>query len=179
MNKTICFRCGECHIPRTHVATDRGNLFLCRECSDDLCAALYFEAEGFEDLAKEKREANCAKQQLLLKWNERRMINAVTFYWCSTHNREATHEDENGRKCCDPKLAGIMMPCIVKNATPVLLEEYEEGWCNPCPDMSNILHFFDVTGKSLCRKWKRWAGTVEKNPTDEKYLCKKCLEARN
>ena len=51
------------------------------------------------------------------------MLNAVTFYWCSTHNREATHEDANGRKCCDPKLAGIMMPCIVENMTSISLDD--------------------------------------------------------
>lgn len=108
--------------------------------------------------------------------SDRAMLKAVTFYWCSTHNRDATHEDEHGRKCCDPKLDGIMIPCIVKKATPVLFEEYEDGWCNPCPDMSDILHFFDKKGQSLCRKWKRCAGIVEKNPTEEKYLCKRCLQ---
>lgn len=58
---------------------------------------------------------------------------------------------------------------------PTLFEEYEDGWCNPCPDMSDILHFFDKNGESLCRKWKRWAGIVEKNPNGKNFLCEKCV----
>lgn len=34
-------------------------------------------------------------------------------WWCNSHGREATHKDRRGRKCCDPKLGGIMLPCEV------------------------------------------------------------------
>lgn len=34
-------------------------------------------------------------------------------WWCETHNRLATHKDKNGRRACDPKLAGITIPCKV------------------------------------------------------------------
>lgn len=34
-------------------------------------------------------------------------------WWCFTHYREATHVEKDGRHRCDPKLAGIMMPCDV------------------------------------------------------------------
>lgn len=33
-------------------------------------------------------------------------------WWCNAHKREATHV-RNGRPCCDPKLGGILLPCMV------------------------------------------------------------------
>jgi len=40
-------------------------------------------------------------------------------YWCNVHGRQATYADINGRRMCDPKLGGIMLPCSV--------EEYDES----------------------------------------------------
>ncbi len=34
-------------------------------------------------------------------------------FWCRAHRREATHTDKDGRRQCDPKLGGIMIPCDV------------------------------------------------------------------
>lgn len=35
-------------------------------------------------------------------------------WWCESHNREATHRDIDGEPCCDPKLGGILLPCLVR-----------------------------------------------------------------
>jgi len=32
--------------------------------------------------------------------------------WRKTHNREAIHQRQDGSYKCDPKLGGIMFPCI-------------------------------------------------------------------
>ena len=34
-------------------------------------------------------------------------------WWCRVHRRAATHTDKNGKRCCDPKLGGILLPCAV------------------------------------------------------------------
>ena len=35
-------------------------------------------------------------------------------WWCNAHQREATHmRESDGKICCDPKLPGIMLPCMV------------------------------------------------------------------
>ena len=54
-------------------------------------------------------------------------------YWCSTHNREATHVDNKGNKCCNPDLAGITMPCsvLIKTNTKKEKKMTEEQANNP------------------------------------------------
>jgi hypothetical protein len=34
-------------------------------------------------------------------------------WWCTTHRRAATYTDNKGRRCCDPQLDGILIPCNV------------------------------------------------------------------
>jgi len=34
-------------------------------------------------------------------------------WWCNAHQREATYLSGDGRRKCDPKLGGIMLPCDV------------------------------------------------------------------
>ena len=34
-------------------------------------------------------------------------------FWCKSHRREATHIGRDGRRECDPKLGGILLPCDV------------------------------------------------------------------
>lgn len=34
-------------------------------------------------------------------------------YWCNSHQREATHTEEDGTRICDPELPGILLPCRV------------------------------------------------------------------
>jgi hypothetical protein len=34
-------------------------------------------------------------------------------WWCNAHQREATYLSWDGRRKCDPKLGGIMLPCEV------------------------------------------------------------------
>lgn len=39
-------------------------------------------------------------------------MEAEKLWWCTSHKRLATHI-RNGKHECDPKLAGILMPCFV------------------------------------------------------------------
>ncbi len=32
-------------------------------------------------------------------------------WWCNSHGRPATHINNHGDHCCDPKLGGILIPC--------------------------------------------------------------------
>ena len=34
-------------------------------------------------------------------------------HWCNSHQRIATHKDDNGNHVCDPGLGGRMIPCNV------------------------------------------------------------------
>ena len=52
-------------------------------------------------------------------------------WWCNSHCREATHTNKEGKKCCDPDLGGILLPCdavLMKNIKGVegLLKALEE-----------------------------------------------------
>lgn len=47
-------------------------------------------------------------------------ISAEGTWWCNSHQREATHIDQIGRRCCDPDLAGILLPCSVVLAPMVV-----------------------------------------------------------
>jgi hypothetical protein len=39
-------------------------------------------------------------------------------YWCNSHQRRALPEpDEQGRRWCDPRLGGILLPCQVVDLT--------------------------------------------------------------
>lgn len=42
-------------------------------------------------------------------------------WWCGAHNRCATHVDEKGNRHCDPRLGGIMIPCMAE-LVPALIE---------------------------------------------------------
>ncbi len=44
---------------------------------------------------------------------------AAELWWCNSHGRKATHVDEDGRHRCDPKLGGIMLPCMAVNLTGI------------------------------------------------------------
>lgn len=40
-------------------------------------------------------------------------------WWCDTHRRVATHvrhfnNSRSSERCCNPKLGGIMIPCVVR-----------------------------------------------------------------
>lgn len=43
------------------------------------------------------------------------------FWWCNSHRRSATHilKYDDGREAhhCDPRLGGIMLPCVCVNLT--------------------------------------------------------------
>lgn len=43
----------------------------------------------------------------------RRASEPKGIWWCNTHNREATHIDAHRKRCCDPNLGGILLPCHV------------------------------------------------------------------
>ena len=43
-------------------------------------------------------------------------------WWCNSHKRQATHTDAHGRRCCDPALGGILLPCNVVFA-PMSIEQ--------------------------------------------------------
>lgn len=46
---------------------------------------------------------------------------AMPLLWCNTHQRRATayerHGKDLGRPCCDPKIGGVMMPCVTVDLT--------------------------------------------------------------
>ena len=44
-------------------------------------------------------------------------------WWCNSHRREATHVRDNGERCCDPKLSGILLPCFVVFAEIELVDD--------------------------------------------------------
>lgn len=40
--------------------------------------------------------------------------NARGIYWCNVHQRPATYsQSSDGRRCCNPNLGGILVPCDV------------------------------------------------------------------
>jgi len=45
----------------------------------------------------------------------------VGTWWCGVHNRHATHVDERGKRYCNPRLGGIMIPCMAE-LVPALIE---------------------------------------------------------
>lgn len=47
-------------------------------------------------------------------------------WWCNSHGRVATHVDRNGKRCCAPRLGGIMIPCFTE-VVPALFERVSEG----------------------------------------------------
>lgn len=42
---------------------------------------------------------------------DREIRSILGIHWCYAHNRAATHTRPDGRRCCDPKLAGLLAPC--------------------------------------------------------------------
>lgn len=46
-----------------------------------------------------------------------RIADAIEKIWCNSHNRIATHIDKDGKRCCDPSLGGILLPCSVGKIT--------------------------------------------------------------
>jgi len=47
-------------------------------------------------------------------------INTKEIWWCNSHQRQATHIDwKQGKWVCDPKLGGILLPCVCINITGI------------------------------------------------------------
>jgi len=44
-------------------------------------------------------------------------------WWCNSHQRQATHTDQQGRRCCEPALGGILLPCNVVFAPMQIVDE--------------------------------------------------------
>ena len=55
------------------------------------------------------------------------MTDVERLWWCNSHGRRATWVDGMGRRCCDPKLGGILLPCRVVDLTDEVEIDLDSG----------------------------------------------------